>query len=81
MLVEQVGGEEFDLVDDVRDALVRRRGAATHDSRYVVSLLEEKLGEIGPVLAGNACNECGGQRFFWSGRVESPGSLPGEPQI
>src|SRR5882762_937353 len=68
MLVEQIGREEFDFVDDMRDALVRSRGAATHNSRYVISLLEKKLGEIGPVLASDSCNECGWHRWFLGGR-------------
>src|SRR6185437_3814724 len=57
MLIEQVGREQFHLVDEVRDALVGRRRAAPDDADDAVALLEEELGEIGAVLARDPGDE------------------------
>ena len=58
-LVEQVRGHELDAVDEVRDALVGRRGAATHRADDAVALGEQEFGEVRSVLAGDAGDECG----------------------
>ena len=58
-LVEQVGRHQLDPVDEVRDALVRRRRAAAHDADDAVALREQQLGEVGAVLARDAGDQRG----------------------
>jgi len=53
MLVEQVGGDELDPVDEVRNPFVRRGGASTDDAEDAVALLEQQLGEVGAILSGD----------------------------
>ena len=56
-LVEQVAFPDLDAVPQMRDALERLGRGATHHADDVVSLLQEELGQIRPVLAGDAGNE------------------------
>ena len=56
-LVEQVAGHEGDAVLEVGDALeVDRRGAPDH-ADDLVALVEQELGQVGAVLAGDAGDE------------------------
>jgi len=56
-LVEQVAGHEGDVVLDVRNALERDGRAAAGHAHHVVALLEQELGQVGTVLAGDAGDE------------------------
>ena len=57
---EQVAQVEREPVAQVLDAVeLLRRGAADH-AVHLVALLEQQLGEVGAVLAGDA----GDERFF-----------------
>ena len=59
-LVEQVALVQRDPVADVLDAVeLLGRGAADH-AVDVVALLEQQLGEVGAVLAGDAGDQCAG---------------------
>jgi hypothetical protein len=58
MLVEEIGGDERYAVDEMRDALVGSRRAATDDAGDRVPLREQELGEIGAVLAGDSSDQC-----------------------
>ena len=57
-LVGHLAGEQRDAVEDVVDALGRRRRGAAHEAEDVVALVEQQLGEVGAVLAGDAGDEC-----------------------
>ena len=60
-LVHQVAGDKRQIVLNMVDALeIDRRRAADH-ADHVVALLEQKLGQIAAVLAGDAGDQC---RFF-----------------
>jgi len=51
------------LVDVVDPLRVEKRSTAL-DAVHLVALLEEKLGQVGAVLAGNAGDECAFQNLF-----------------
>ncbi len=57
-LVEQVCGVQGEPVEQVLDAGDVRGAGAPDDPRHLVPLLEEQLGEIGPVLTGDSGDEC-----------------------
>ena len=53
-LVEQVGLPQLDAVAQVRDALEVLGAGAAHHADDLVALLEQQLGQIRAVLAGDA---------------------------
>ena len=57
-LVEQVAGDELDVVLDVRDALEVHRARAPYHADDRVALREQKFGEVRAVLAGDAGDQC-----------------------
>ena len=57
-LIEQVGRLERDAIEQVLDAPVVGRAGAADDPEDLVALLEQQLGEIRPVLTGDAGDEC-----------------------
>src|SRR6185437_8276780 len=58
-LVEQVALVQDDAVADVLDAIELLCGGAAHHPVHVVAVLQEELGEVGPVLAGDSGDERG----------------------
>ena len=48
-----------DAIADVLDAVELLGGRASHHAVYVVAVLKEQLGEVGPVLTGDPVNERG----------------------
>ena len=57
-LVEQVPRDQLDPVLDVRDALEVQRARAPDHTDDGVPLVEEELGQVRPVLAGDAGDQC-----------------------
>ncbi len=58
-LVEQIALVQDDAVADVLDAVELLGGGASHHPVYVVAVLEEQFGEVGPVLTGDPGDERG----------------------
>ena len=56
-LVEQVGLQQLDAARQVRDALERLGARAAHDAVDLVALVEQQLGEVRAVLAGDSGDE------------------------
>src|SRR6476469_8225230 len=67
------------LVDQVGDALIGRRRAPAHDADDAIALRQEKLGEVGPVLSRDPCDE---SSWHLRGGSESCGAhlKKGEPE-
>jgi len=82
-LVEEIGRDELDAIDEMRDAFVRCGGRAAHDPHHAIPLVEQQFGEVGAVLAGNAGDERGlGHEtigFGWWVRVSGGGLCPTTP--
>ncbi|CAB4802066.1 unannotated protein [freshwater metagenome] len=57
-LVEEIAGNEFDIVLQMTDAFEIQRRAPANHANDVVTLVEEQFGEIGAVLAGDSSDEC-----------------------
>ena len=75
-LVEQVAGVQRDRVADVLEALEGLgRGAPDH-AVDLVALLEQELGEVGAVLAGDAGDQCARRHHV---RVRQPRLLLAQP--
>ena len=53
-LIEQIGRLQRDAVEQVLDARDVRRARAANHAEHLVALLEQQLGEVRPVLAGDA---------------------------
>ena len=53
-LVEQVAGDELELVLDVGDALEVHGARAPHHADHRVALRQQEFRQVGPVLAGDA---------------------------
>ena len=60
-LIGQVGADQRDALEEVPDALEVRRARAPHHADDLVALVEQKLGEIRTVLAGDPSDECAGR--------------------
>ena len=58
-LVQQIGGHQLHLVDEVADAIVRSRRAAPDDSHHAIPLVEQEFREVRPILARDAGDERG----------------------
>ena len=56
-LVEQVAGHEGDPVLEVADALEVDGAGAPHHADHLVALVQQELGQVGAVLAGDAGDE------------------------
>ena len=56
--VEQVAGNELELVLDVGDAFEVHRAAPAHHADDVVALGQQQLGQVRAVLAGDPGDEC-----------------------
>ena len=57
-LIEQVGRAQRDAIEQVLDAPEVRRARPADDAGDFVALLEEQLGEVRPVLPGDAGDDC-----------------------
>ena len=57
---------EIGMVEDVVDPLRGENGASPHDGVNVISLCQQKLGQIGAILAGGACQKRSFGHFFGS---------------
>ena len=57
-LIEQVGLQQRDAIEQVLDAPHVRRAQAADDAEHFVVFFEQQLGEIGAVLAGDARDQC-----------------------
>ena len=53
MLVEQVRGDELHVIHNVGDALECGRRASPNHADDAVALVEQQLGQVGPVLSGD----------------------------
>src|SRR5579863_3624596 len=62
VLVEEVGGHQVDLVDEVRDPFIWRGGATAYDPDNAVAFAEEQFGQVRAVLAGYSGDEGGRRR-------------------
>ena len=56
--IEEIAGDEFDIVLQMTDALEIQRGTSANHANDVVTLVEEQFGEIGAVLASDSSDEC-----------------------
>ncbi len=56
-LVEQIAGDELDAILDVRDPLEVHRAAAPHHADHVVTLRQQQLRQVRPVLSRDARDE------------------------
>ena len=65
LMVQQVGLEQGDAVLDMGDAVEVLGARAPHHAENPVSFLQQKIGQIGSVLPGNACNQ-------WSSHARVP---------
>ena len=63
-LIEQIGRLQRDAIEQVLDAPRVRRARAADDAEHLVALVEQQLGEIRTVLAGDA----GDERAFVHGK-------------
>ena len=54
---QEIGREEFQLVEQVLDALVTRVAGPADDPEHLVAFLEQKFRQIGAVLAGDSSNK------------------------
>src|SRR5439155_14428454 len=59
MLVEQIGGDDVDAVEEMADALVGVVGGAPYDAHHLVALGEQQLREVRAVLPGDADDQSG----------------------
>src|SRR5436309_9647184 len=59
MLVEQIGGDDVDAVEEMADALVGVVGGAPYDAHHLVALGEQQLREVRAVLPGDAGDQSG----------------------
>ena len=57
-LVEEVAGHQGDPVLDVGDALEVERARPPDHAADLVALVEQELGQVGAVLAGDAGDQC-----------------------
>lgn len=57
-LVEEVAGDEFEVVLEVTDPLEVQGGTASNHSDDVVTLGQKELGQVGAVLSSDSCDEC-----------------------
>ena len=57
---------EIGVIEDVVDPLGGEDGASPHDGVNVISLRQQKLGQIGAILAGGACQKRSFGHFFGS---------------
>ncbi len=64
MLVEQVGRNDGESIQQVADALVRVVGGAPHDPNNLVAFVDQELGEVRAVLASDTCDESSRHRCF-----------------
>jgi hypothetical protein len=69
VLIEKVGGDEGNAVDQVGNALIGRGRAAPDDARNGIPLCEKQFGQVGAVLAGDSGDECVRQRETPPGAV------------
>ena len=69
-LVEEVAGDELDLVLDVGDALEVHRARAPHHADDRVALRQQKFGQVRAVLARDARDQC---PFCHRGNASRPG--------
>ena len=53
-LIEQIGRLERDAIEQVLDPPEIRRARPAHHAEDLVSLFEQQLGKVRPVLAGDA---------------------------
>ena len=58
-MVEQVAGKDLYVVDDVLDSLVHFGAGASRHADDAIAFLQQELGEIRAVLAGDSGDECG----------------------
>ena len=57
VLVQQVGRDDLDPVEQVVDPLVAVVAGTAHHPDHVVPLVQEQLGQVGPVLSGHSGDE------------------------
>jgi len=57
-LVAQVAGNQLQPVLNVADAVEVKRAGAAHHADDAVAAVEEELGQIGTILAGDTGNQC-----------------------
>jgi hypothetical protein len=59
MLVEQVGRDDLDPVEQMADALIRVMRRPPDHADDPVSLVQQQLGQVRSVLPGNPGDQCG----------------------
>ena len=57
-LIEQVGLQQRDALEQMLDAPDIGRAQAADDAEHLVTFVEQQLGEVRAVLAGNTGDEC-----------------------